>query len=190
MFYIYSSDFLMPTPKMRPSYPYPGSAMPYQNQTCTSRSSTLPVKTLALLTHIPNTAIMAKNRKPIPPSANNNNKTKTNNDNKMDLDNDDAPPAPQTSKNPPFLLTANTHAGITKPSRLPRGKGRRAQRIRKEKGAERAEEVQARTARKVERSHGKGRRKGERNVSFFFPLFVGVKGGELMRMGDRRRGRN
>ena len=113
---------------------------------------------------------MAKNRKPIPPSANNNNKTKTNNNNKMDLDNDDAPPAPQTSKNPPFLLTANTHAGITKPSRLPRGKGRRAQRIRKEKGAERAEEVQARTARKVERSRGKGRRKGERNVSF--PLFL------------------
>ena len=133
---------------------------------------------------------MAKKRKSIPPSANSNkNKTNTN---KMDLDND-PPPAPPLSKNPPLLLSANTHAGITKPSRLPRGKGRRAQRIRKEKGAERAEEVQARTARKVERSRGKGRRKGERNVSFYFFLFffcVLVYVGGLMRMGDRRRGRN
>ncbi|KAI4234647.1 MAG: hypothetical protein LQ349_003661 [Xanthoria aureola] len=120
----------------------------------------------ALFTHIPPPPLparMAKKRKSIPPSANNNkNKTNTN---KMDLDND-PPPAPPLSKNPPLLLSANTHAGITKPSRLPRGKGRRAQRIRKEKGAERAEEVQARTERKVERSRGKGRRKGERNAAW------------------------
>ncbi|KAL8804060.1 MAG: hypothetical protein Q9200_005972, partial [Gallowayella weberi] len=65
----------------------------------------------------------------------------------MDLD------KPSKSKhNPPkpskSLLSAHTDAGITKRARVPRGKGRRAQRIRKEKGAERAEEVQARTERK------------------------------------------
>ncbi|KAL8776258.1 MAG: hypothetical protein Q9213_008336, partial [Squamulea squamosa] len=69
-----------------------------------------------------------------------------------------APPVPKKT-----ILSANTHAGITKPARQPRGKGRRAQRLRKEKGAERAEEVHARTERKVERSWGRGKRKGERN---------------------------
>ncbi|KAL8749840.1 MAG: hypothetical protein Q9199_007442, partial [Rusavskia elegans] len=94
---------------------------------------------------------MAKKRKSTPPSGSNN---------KMDLDGDPPSTAPLANKS---LLSANTHAGITKSTRLPRGKGRRAQRLRKEKGAERAEEVQARTERKVERSRGKGRRKGERN---------------------------
>ncbi|KAL8719262.1 MAG: hypothetical protein Q9225_003721 [Loekoesia sp. 1 TL-2023] len=67
------------------------------------------------------------------------------------------------------ILSANTQAGIsksTKPTRLPRGKGRRAQRLRKEKAGVRAEEVKGRTERKVERSMGKGKRKGERNVGF------------------------
>ncbi|KAL8998307.1 MAG: hypothetical protein Q9169_002621 [Polycauliona sp. 2 TL-2023] len=82
----------------------------------------------------------------------------------MDLDLDTPPSAPSLLNK--SLLSANTHAGITKSIRLPRGKGRRAQRIRKEKGAERAEEVQARTERKVERSRGKGRRKGERNAAW------------------------
>ncbi|KAL8929077.1 MAG: hypothetical protein Q9172_000620 [Xanthocarpia lactea] len=95
---------------------------------------------------------MAKKRKSVPPSVN-----------KMDLD-DPPPSAPSRPKK--SLLSANTHAGITKSTRLPRGKGRRAQRLRKEKGAERAEEVQARTERKVERSRGKGRRKGERNAAW------------------------
>ncbi|KAL8871362.1 MAG: hypothetical protein Q9198_007434, partial [Flavoplaca austrocitrina] len=94
---------------------------------------------------------MAKKRKSLPPSAT---------DNKMDLDNDHSSAAPPLKNS---VLSANTRAGITKSVRLPRGKGRRAQRLRKEKGAERAEEVQARTERKVERSRGKGRRKGERN---------------------------
>ena len=98
-------------------------------------------------------AIMAKKRKSLPPSAV---------DSKMDLDNDHPSAAPPLKNS---VFSANTHAGITKSVRLPRGKGRRAQRLRKEKGAERAEEVQARTERKVERSRGKGRRKGERNVS-------------------------
>ncbi|KAL8876970.1 MAG: hypothetical protein Q9198_004925 [Flavoplaca austrocitrina] len=97
---------------------------------------------------------MAKKRKSLPPSAA---------DNKMDLDNDHSTAAPPLKNS---VLSANTHAGITKSVRLPRGKGRRAQRLRKEKGAERAEEVQARTERKVERSRGKGRRKGERNAAW------------------------
>ncbi|KAI4266600.1 MAG: hypothetical protein L6R38_008654, partial [Xanthoria sp. 2 TBL-2021] len=110
-------------------------------------------KTSALLglqrSHSPSIT-MAKKRNLIPPSSNN----------KMDLDDDPPSAAPLSKKS---LLSANTNAGITKSTRLPRGKGRRAQRLRKEKGAERAEEVQARTERKVERSRGKGRRKGERN---------------------------
>ncbi|KAL9635694.1 MAG: hypothetical protein Q9204_002533 [Flavoplaca sp. TL-2023a] len=97
---------------------------------------------------------MAKKRKSLPPSAT---------DSKMDLDDDHSTAAPPL-KNP--VLSANTRAGITKSVRLPRGKGRRAQRQRKVKGAERAEEVQARTERKVERSRGKGRRKGERNAAW------------------------
>ncbi|KAL8898515.1 MAG: hypothetical protein Q9192_002041 [Flavoplaca navasiana] len=97
---------------------------------------------------------MAKKRKSLPPSAA---------DIKMDLDNDHSTAAPPLKNS---VLSANTHARITKSVRLPRGKGRRAQRLRKEKGAERAEEVQARTERKVERSRGKGRRKGERNAAW------------------------
>ncbi|KAL8803782.1 MAG: hypothetical protein Q9182_002992 [Xanthomendoza sp. 2 TL-2023] len=85
----------------------------------------------------------------------------------MDLDtpskSKSTPPPPKPTKS---LLSAHTDAGITKRTRLPRGKGRRAQRMRKEKGAERAEEVQARTERKVERSLGRGRRKGERNAKW------------------------
>ncbi|KAL8736002.1 MAG: hypothetical protein Q9166_000564 [cf. Caloplaca sp. 2 TL-2023] len=78
----------------------------------------------------------------------------------MDLD---TPPNLQPKNS---VLSANTRAGISKSTRLPRGKGRRAQRLRKEKGAERAEEVQARTERKVERSKGRGRVRGERNAKW------------------------
>ncbi|KAL8759924.1 MAG: hypothetical protein Q9184_003484 [Pyrenodesmia sp. 2 TL-2023] len=82
----------------------------------------------------------------------------------MDLDH----PTPLQPKNP--ILSANTNAGIFKPTKkslhLPRGKGRRAQRLRKEKASERAEEIQGRTERKVERSKGRGKRRGERNAAW------------------------
>ncbi|KAL8940009.1 MAG: hypothetical protein Q9216_003032, partial [Gyalolechia sp. 2 TL-2023] len=80
----------------------------------------------------------------------------------MDLDH--PPPSHNQQRKP--LLSAHTNAGVSKPAkstRLPRGKGRRAQRLRKEKAGARAEEVKGRTERKVERSFGKGRRRGERN---------------------------
>ncbi|KAL9581257.1 MAG: hypothetical protein Q9212_004000, partial [Teloschistes hypoglaucus] len=64
---------------------------------------------------------------------------------KMDLD-----PSPPSHTLPKSILSANTNAGISKPkpkyntnqtkqARLPRGKNLRAQRARKEKGAEKAE---------------------------------------------------
>ena len=92
----------------------------------------------------------------------------------MDIDHTLPPQPPKT------ILSANTHAGIskpkpTKPTRLPRGKGRRAQRIRKERAGERAEEVKGRTEKKVERSLGKGRRRGERNVCVLLGAFWGAK---------------
>lgn len=101
---------------------------------------------------------MAKKRKPPskpPPSIS------------MDLDH----PSPIPSNNPPkSILSANTKAGVskstTKATRLPRGKGRRAQRLRKEKAGARAEEVLERTERKVERSFGRSRRRGERNAKW------------------------
>ncbi|KAL8770531.1 MAG: hypothetical protein Q9209_003787 [Squamulea sp. 1 TL-2023] len=94
---------------------------------------------------------MAKKRKSIPPSTT-----------KMDVDS----PAPAPPLSEKSILSANTRTGIAKPIRQPRGKGRRTQRLRKEKGAERAEEVHARTERKVERSRGRGKRKGERNAAW------------------------
>ncbi|KAL9002460.1 MAG: hypothetical protein Q9188_004610 [Gyalolechia gomerana] len=98
---------------------------------------------------------MAKKRKPLsnPPTST-----------AMDLDHPSPSHRPQKS-----LLSANTNAGVSKPTkttRLPRGKGRRAQRLRKEKAGARAEEVKGRTERKVERSFGKGRRRGERNAKW------------------------
>ncbi|KAL8710047.1 MAG: hypothetical protein Q9220_005318 [cf. Caloplaca sp. 1 TL-2023] len=76
-------------------------------------------------------------------------------------------PAP-TSK---FVLSSasTTHPSRiskpkAKPKPLPRGKSLRAQRLRKSKGAERAEEVRGRTEKKIEKSRGRGRRKGERNA--------------------------
>ncbi|KAL8908955.1 MAG: hypothetical protein Q9207_000531 [Kuettlingeria erythrocarpa] len=82
----------------------------------------------------------------------------------MDLDHS----SPLPTKIP--ILSANTKAGISKPTKnsvhLPRGKGRRTQRLRKEKASERAEEIQGRTERKVERSKGRGKRRGERNAAW------------------------
>ncbi len=122
---------------------------PHQSDPTSKRPSAFQIEQLPGQSLLPT---MAKKRKSVPSSVN-----------KMDLDDlpSSAPSRPKKS-----LLAANTHAGITKSTRLPRGKGRRAQRLRKEKGAERAEEVQARTERKVEISRGKGRRNGERNVSY------------------------
>ncbi|KAL8833335.1 MAG: hypothetical protein Q9170_004324 [Blastenia crenularia] len=67
------------------------------------------------------------------------------------------------------ILSANTNAGISKsskPAQLPRGKGRRAQRLRKEKAGVKAEEVKGRTEGKVDRSLGKGRRRAQRNAKW------------------------
>ncbi|KAL8930638.1 MAG: hypothetical protein Q9208_000509 [Pyrenodesmia sp. 3 TL-2023] len=98
----------------------------------------------------------------------------------MDLDH----PTPLQPKNP--ILSANTNAGISKPTKkslhLPRGKGRRAQRLRKEKASERAEEIQGRTERKVERSKGRGKRRGERNAAWE-EMNAKIKGALMTEMG-------
>ncbi|KAL8776062.1 MAG: hypothetical protein Q9194_003404 [Teloschistes cf. exilis] len=89
---------------------------------------------------------------------------------KMDID--PSPPSHAVAKS---ILSANTNAGIsksksdttrTKQARLPRGKNLRAQRARKEKGAEKAEVRKERLEGKVERSRKRGRRRGERNAKW------------------------
>lgn len=99
----------------------------------------------------------------------------------MDLDH----PTPLQPKNP--ILSANTNAGISKPTKkslhLPRGKGRRAQRLRKEKASERAEEIQGRTERKVERSKGRGKRRGQRNVCVTYECLMGTSLGAVLKDG-------
>ncbi|KAI4258597.1 MAG: hypothetical protein LQ352_001132 [Teloschistes flavicans] len=89
---------------------------------------------------------------------------------KMDVD-----PSPPSHGAPKSILSANTNAGISKSksntihikqARLPRGKNLRAQRVRKEKGAEKAEVRKERLEGKVERSRNRGRRRGERNAKW------------------------
>ncbi|KAL8951427.1 MAG: hypothetical protein Q9222_002588 [Ikaeria aurantiellina] len=81
--------------------------------------------------------------------------------NKMDLD-----LPPPTSRSVLSTTTHPSHISKTrpKPLPLPRGKSLRAQRLRKLKGAERADEVRGRTEKKVQKSVGRGRRKGERKA--------------------------
>ncbi|KAL9022694.1 MAG: hypothetical protein Q9185_000123 [Variospora sp. 1 TL-2023] len=102
----------------------------------------------------------------------------------MDLD---GPTAPQPPKS---ILSANTHSGVSKPTkkslRLPRGKGRRAQRLRKEKASERAEEVKGRTERKVEKSKGRGKRRGERNAAWD-EMNAKIKGAMVAETGVAKR---
>ena len=63
------------------------------------------------------------------------------------------------------LLRAKTGAGISKkPGKQPRGKGRRAQRLRKEQSVEKALEIIGRTEKKVQKSAGKGKTVKERSV--------------------------
>ncbi|KAI4205145.1 MAG: hypothetical protein LQ348_001207 [Seirophora lacunosa] len=100
----------------------------------------------------------------------------------MDLD---RPTSPQPQKS---ILSANTHSGVskpTKPLRIPRGKGRRAQRLRKAKASERAEEVRGRTERKVERSKGRGKRRGERNAAWD-EMNAKIKGALIAESGVRK----
>ncbi|KAL9012262.1 MAG: hypothetical protein Q9173_002971 [Seirophora scorigena] len=89
---------------------------------------------------------------------------------------------------PESILSAKTHSGVskpTKPIRLPRGKGRRAQRLRKVKASERAEEVKGRTERKVERSKGRGKRRGERNAAWD-EMNAKIKGALVAEAGVRK----
>ena len=65
------------------------------------------------------------------------------------------------------ILAAHTNAGVTKEKRgkQPRGKGRRSQRLKQEKGIQRATLVSQRIEKKVEKSQRKGKKIRERGVS-------------------------
>lgn len=81
-----------------------------------------------------------------------------------------APRAQSTKDNDSTDITAAIYnSGVTKQTKKQKAKPKsRAQRLRQEKGAERAERVLDRTTTKVDKSYGKGRIVTARKVFLFF----------------------